>query len=74
MFRFLFIAIAILLVALIVRTLLQNSRKSEPRPRVLEERDTVRCDHCGVHLPREDAVAAGGAYFCSEKHRIEHQR
>ena len=73
MFRFLFIVIAILLVALVVRTLLQTSRRTDSRPKSLPERDTVRCGHCGVHLPREDAVAAGGAYFCSEKHRIEHQ-
>jgi uncharacterized protein len=30
----------------------------------------VACAHCGVHLPREDAVVGGsGAPYCSEAHR-----
>lgn len=31
----------------------------------------VRCRHCGVHLPRGDAVEAlGGDAYCSEAHRL----
>lgn len=30
----------------------------------------VACAHCGVHLPRQDAVLDGsGTPFCSEAHR-----
>lgn len=29
----------------------------------------VRCAHCGLHLPRADALADGERLFCSEDHR-----
>jgi uncharacterized protein len=29
----------------------------------------VACAHCGVHLPRGEAVADGQALFCSAAHR-----
>jgi uncharacterized protein len=28
----------------------------------------VRCAHCGVHLPRNEAVADGERLYCSEQH------
>lgn len=31
----------------------------------------LACAHCGVHLPREDAVLdAGGRAYCSQAHRL----
>ena len=31
----------------------------------------LACAHCGVHLPRADALMdAGGRPFCSEAHRL----
>ncbi len=29
----------------------------------------VSCAHCGVHLPREDAVAGADGLYCSDAHR-----
>jgi len=35
-----------------------------------EPAQMVVCAHCGVHLPRQDAVLGGsGTPFCSEAHR-----
>lgn len=32
--------------------------------------DMVACSHCGVHLPRHDAIAeTGGRVYCSAEHR-----
>jgi len=39
-------------------------RQSAPRIESM-----VRCAHCGVHLPRGEAVGEGAALFCSESHR-----
>lgn len=39
------------------------------RPAVDTEAMVV-CAHCGVHLPRGDAVADGALVYCSEAHRI----
>ena len=31
--------------------------------------EMVSCAHCGVHLPRSDALAARRLHFCSAAHR-----
>lgn len=31
--------------------------------------DMVACAHCGVHLPRADAVAEGADLYCGDEHR-----
>jgi uncharacterized protein len=30
----------------------------------------VQCRHCGVHLPRNEAIGEEGASYCSEAHRL----
>ena len=40
------------------------------RPPIAPPQDMVRCAHCGVHLPRGDAVPEGAhMYYCSTAHR-----
>ena len=41
------------------------------RPSIAPTQDMVRCAHCGVHLPRGDAVLEGAhmLYYCSTAHR-----
>jgi uncharacterized protein len=35
--------------------------------------DMVRCERCGVHLPRSESLVAGGKHYCSVEHRRERQ-
>jgi uncharacterized protein len=32
--------------------------------------EMVRCAHCGVHLPRPDAIAQETLLYCSRAHQI----
>lgn len=35
----------------------------------------VRCAHCGVHLPQDEAVGGADGVYCSEAHRaLGHRR
>lgn len=35
----------------------------------------VRCEHCGIHLPRSEAVLIGGHTWCSQEHaRLGHRQ
>jgi uncharacterized protein len=34
----------------------------------------VTCAHCGLHLPRGEALAAGDEWYCDEAHRVAHAR
>ncbi len=45
--------------------------RAESRPDAPEA--MVACAHCGVHLPRGDALPGRGGVFCSEAHRAAHE-
>lgn len=35
----------------------------------------VRCEHCGIHLPRSEAVLRNGRIWCSQEHaRLEERK
>lgn len=34
----------------------------------------VRCQHCGVHVPRNNALANGEQWFCSQNHLEQGRR
>ena len=59
--------VLVVIVVLAIKRALQPPRSSvEKKPAV--EGELVACARCGVHLPRSDARAAGGALYCSEEH------
>ena len=43
--------------------------------RLQPPQDMVACAHCGLHLPRSDALMLGAAsqaeYYCSAEHRAQ---
>ena len=30
----------------------------------------IRCDYCGLFVPRDEAIEADGRHYCSEAHRL----
>lgn len=61
------LAVALLLWLLFGRT----GRRDKP-PRSTRRggaEDMVICAHCGVHLPRSEALAARSLHYCSAAHR-----
>lgn len=45
-----------------------------PKRRVTAPQEMVACTHCGVHLPRSEAVPdPAGRLYCSESHRLLHE-
>ena len=33
-----------------------------------KEEDMVRCNVCGLHLPRSESLRSGDEFYCSEEH------
>jgi uncharacterized protein len=31
--------------------------------------EMVRCDYCGLNVPKSEALDAGGRWYCSDAHR-----
>lgn len=50
------------------RTPSANRRSAGQRTRT-QPQDMLACDHCGTHIPHNEAVKAGSHVFCSEEHR-----
>ena len=48
-------------------------RAAAPPPERLSE-DMVRCERCGVHLPRSESITTHGRFYCTPEHQREHQR
>lgn len=81
MLRIVLLIAAILLLVWLLRGLGRGGRKEAPPAEGGGARRTgtkaatmVACAHCGVHLPRSEAVEAQGLHFCGEPHRIEFER
>ena len=58
----------------IVYWLLKSYRRQLPKEDTAsgQAEDMVLCVHCGVHLPKHEAIQAGGKIYCSEEHRRIH--
>ena len=45
--------------------------KAAPRAPALPQ-DVVACSHCGVHVPRAEALMLGQHAYCCAEHRRQH--
>ena len=65
--------LALLVVAYLLWRNARIAREAPPpdRPGPGLPQEMVRCAHCGLHLPRQDAVTGGnGLPYCSQEHRL----
>jgi uncharacterized protein len=72
MSKVLLVVIVVLVVAWWIVGRQRRVRPGDEAPRARAgggAEEMVQCAHCGVHLPRGDAVAEGGLAYCSDVHR-----
>lgn len=67
----------IAVVVLVVLWLARGRSRREPPPaapprRPVDPQAMVRCAHCGVHLPAQDALSGARGSYCSAEHRRLH--
>jgi uncharacterized protein len=64
--KLLLLVIAIAVIYFLVKGLARKrSRPAAPPP----GESMVPCAHCGVNVPRSEALESAGRFFCSEEHR-----
>ncbi len=69
MFKILLL-IAIGFVVLALFRAYQRSLGKPPAPAREETvEDMVKCAHCGVNLPRSEAIYSGGDFYCTPEHQ-----
>ena len=72
--------IRILVIALVVWLLIRMLRNwmdrkaVKPAPKAEQIDTVVRCAHCGLHIPQQEAVQVGDQYYCSKEHSMAHRR
>jgi uncharacterized protein len=69
--------LVVLLVVVVVLWLVRSARRADGKaparaaPRNGQAEEMVRCAHCGVHLPRHDALPGPQqGLYCSDAHRL----
>jgi len=50
-----------------------EKKRSEAKKKVESEK-TVRCDHCGIYIPADEAIVDGEKHYCSLEHKEQHIR
>jgi uncharacterized protein len=64
----------IIAIAVVVYLLVKSYRKNVPQQDKAVAEDMVRCEHCGVHLPKGESILADGQFFCGAEHRDAYRK
>jgi len=64
--KLLLLLIAVVVVYFVLTGLARKRRQRSAPPPV---EPMVACAHCGINVPRSEALEAAGRFFCSEQHR-----
>jgi len=68
----LFLAVVFVLLWLL-RGATTRRRGGAPRPPKAPQ-EMIACAHCGVHLPRDEALPGRGGVFCGDAHRAAFEK
>lgn len=49
-------------------------RRETHEDHVKSNEDMVKCAYCGVHMPISESTLSKGNYFCSNEHRLLHNK
>ena len=48
------------------------NQKKLDQSKIAEARDILKCEHCGLHIPKNEAIRQGDRVFCSLEHARRH--
>ena len=69
MFKILLLIAIGFVVLAVIRTYQRSLNKPSTPARDQTVEDMVKCAHCGVNLPRSEAIYSGGEFFCTPEHQ-----
>jgi uncharacterized protein len=75
--KFLLLLIAVFVLFWLLRGSWRRARRPPPGPTPGDgtaPQTMLRCAHCGLHLPRDEALPGRGGVFCGEPHRQAFER
>jgi uncharacterized protein len=75
--KFILLVLAVLVLLWMLRSSLRRARPPERTPPTANApapQAMLICAHCGVHLPRDEALPGRGGVFCDDAHRAAFER
>jgi uncharacterized protein len=66
---FLFLVAVFVLLWLLRGAISRRVPRGGAKPPAAKPQDMIACAHCGVHLPRDEALPGRGGVFCGDAHR-----
>ena len=51
-----------------------SRRRGSAAPPPQAPQEMIACAHCGVHLPRDEALPGRGGVFCGDAHRTAFEK
>ena len=75
--KFLLFLIAVFVLLWMLRGSWRRVRRPPPAPQppgTEPPQTMLRCAHCGLHLPRDEALPGRGGVFCDAAHRAAFER
>ena len=73
MAKIILLVLGLLLVYWILKRYRRGIERRNAPPPVKSSEDMVRCEHCGVHLPRSESITTQGQFYCTPEHQREHK-
>jgi len=67
-FRILIIGLVVAVAVLLLKRSFARPRARFEHPPAKPQDDMLRCEYCGVYLPRSEATVQSGRSFCSQDH------
>ncbi len=67
--KIILLAIGVWLIITIIKRYNKSLQAPQAKP---QNEDMVRCQHCGVHLPKSESLLVNQQYFCCEEHSKQH--
>ena len=75
--KLLIVIVALVVLWLLLRGLVRRvggEGRTPRKPPPAAPQEMLACAHCGVHLPRDEALPGRGGVFCGEAHRAAYEQ
>lgn len=69
MVKWLLVIAVVVVVVLLMKHAARRGELPKRKPAEDKVEDMVRCQVCGVNLPRSEAILSRGRFYCGEEHR-----
>ncbi|MCA1925183.1 MAG: hypothetical protein LDL16_02755 [Thiobacillus sp.] len=67
--KIILLIVIVFVAVMVLRAYKRSLNKPAAPARDSKPEDMVKCAHCGVNLPRSEAIYSGGVFFCTPEHQ-----